>query len=41
MDLRRVSDGFLCAVFFLFVVFEFVIISGMLRYQDLSIYIFQ
>lgn len=41
MDFRRVSDGFLCAVFFLFVVFEFVIIFAMLRYQDLSIYIFQ
>ncbi len=35
---RRVSDGFLDAVFFLFVVVEFVMIFGMLRYQDLFIY---
>lgn len=41
MDFRKVSDGFLYAVFLLCVDVEIVMIFGMLRYQDLSIYSYQ
>jgi len=41
MDFRKVSDGFLHSVFLLCIAVEIVMIFGMLRYQDLSIYSFQ
>nr|DAW01920.1 MAG TPA: hypothetical protein [Caudoviricetes sp.] len=41
MDFRKVSDGFLHAVFLLYVAVEIVMIFGMLRYQDLLIYSIQ
>ncbi len=41
MDFRKVSDGFLHVVFLLCVAVEIVMISGVLRYQDLFIYSIQ